>query len=829
MADILSSRFLRGCFYLLLTLTGLLTGILLFTAYGIRDPWAKTVISDLLYPLWNLISFLGIALAAIRSRVHSRQMSTAWGFIGLAQLSYVLGNLVWFVYEIILRQTPYPSLSDALFLTSYPLFVAGIILIPTRPLRPLQRLKIGLDIGIIMACATLGLWVFLLGPLIVSAKGEDLFANLITMTYPLADLLMFWGLILLAYRRIERRYNIPLLILGIGALFLMVTDLLFSDQTLLRAYQSGGLLDLGWGISCSLGALAGLWQSAIVRAPTAGPAAAPIDQGEQLHLNAWTTYIPYLWLIGAYLLLVRSHNQETPISFLNTSIWVGLIICLVLIRQMLALAENRSLFARLQGALDHVRRQADELGLTNRELEAEVAERTRIEEQLAHGILYDALTDMPNRVLFMDRLQHAIDFAKRHSSYNFSVLFLDLDYFKNINDSLGHSIGDQLLISLSQRLRMCVRSTDTVARLGGDEFVILIEEIHSYDDTVNTAERILQKLTTPFILLDHQLFASASIGVVLNAKEYHQPEEILRDADIAMYQAKALGKARYEIFNVGLRDKAVIRLELENDLHSALAGNQFLLHYQPVIALNTGSITGFEALLRWNHPTRGLISPSDFIPIAEETGLIIPIGKWVLEEACTQTRRWQAAYPNDPPLDVRVNISGKQIASPDFIPQIEQVLEDTGFDGRALKLEITENVCLNSADGLEIIFNRLNQMGIQFHIDDFGTGYSSLSYLQNYPIQSIKIDRSFISQMDCDGNGSNIVRTIIAMAHDLGMDAVAEGVETMDQLNQVKEFGCNYGQGYLISRPIDPSRVAALLASTSSVFTSPVIETPARH
>ncbi len=441
----------------------------------------------------------------------------------------------------------------------------------------------------------------------------------------------------------------------------------------------------------------------------------------------------------------------------------------------------------------------------------DVTERKQAEARLAHDAVHDALTDLPNRVLFMERLRHALDFARRHEDYRFSVLFLDLDRFKVINDSLGHMAGDQLLIALAHRLRLCMRAGDTVARLGGDEFVILLEDTDDGAEASTTANRIQEQLKQPFSLAGHQVVIAASIGIVVDAQTYERPEDTIRDADLAMYHAKALGKAQWTRFSVEMRAQAMTRLALESDLRQVLVREELELYYQPIVALPGEQITGFEALLRWQHPTRGLVSPLEFIPIAEETGLIIPIGHWVLNQACRQLHAWQMRFPQSPPLTMNVNVSGTQFAAPDFIDQVRDILHKVGLDPHTLHMELTEGVCLDNSATAIARFKHLQRLGIQFHLDDFGTGYSTLSYLQQFPIQTIKIDRSFVNRMRDNHHNTEIVRAVIAMAHDLGMDAVAEGVETVDQLTQLKRLGCNYGQGYLFNRPINQAAIEQLL------------------
>nr|HMN30034.1 EAL domain-containing protein [Caldilineaceae bacterium] len=486
---------------------------------------------------------------------------------------------------------------------------------------------------------------------------------------------------------------------------------------------------------------------------------------------------------------------------------------LVLVRQMMTIKENHLLFAQAQSALEKVRHQAQMLSKSNQELQTEISERKRAEEQLAHDALHDALTGLPNRVLFLDRLRHAIEFSKRHERYRFSVFFLDLDHFKAVNDSLGHPAGDQLLIAIAQRLSQCIRSSDTVARMSGDEFVILLEDSKEPGEVLRIAERIIEKFKVAFHLDGHQFFASTSIGIVGNVSGYDQPDEVIRDADIAMYYAKIQGKGRYELFSPHMREQVLARIELENDLRLALERQEFELYYQPILALPDERLTGFEALIRWHHPERGLVSPAEFIPIAEETGWIIPIGQWVLREACRQLYEWQTQFPSQSPLMMSVNISGKQFTKPGFIEHIQQVLQDILIAPNSLRLEITEGVWLNSSEEAIFVFHQLHRLGIQFDIDDFGTGYSSLSYLQYFPIHTVKIARTFIERMHEKNNSAELVRAMITMAHDLGMEAVAEGVETEEQLNNLKQLGCNYGQGYLLSRPVAREQAKALLAA----------------
>ena len=455
-----------------------------------------------------------------------------------------------------------------------------------------------------------------------------------------------------------------------------------------------------------------------------------------------------------------------------------------------------------------------ELSQANEQLQVELAERKRAEEKLVYTALHDPLTNLPNRVLFMDRLHHAMERVKRHRDDKFVVLFLDLDRFKVVNDSLGHNIGDLLLIESAQRLAACLRSQDTVARLGGDEFVILLEDIQDTMDATLVVDRIQYDLALPYVLEGHKVFVSVSMGIVLSEARYERPEDILRDADIAMYRAKGQGRGRYEMFDMEMLDRAMTRLELESDLRKAVEHQEFVIHYQPIIELGIRQIIGFEALVRWQHPTRGLVSPAEFIPMAEETGLIVPIGQWVLTEACHQIREWQVQFPADPPLTVSVNLSVRQCAQTDLVQRVAEVLQSTGLDASSLKLELTESMIVEDAKSTSDMLSELRALGVQVQIDDFGTGYSSLDYLQKLPIDTLKIDRTFVNRLGKDGSGFEIVRTILALAHDLRMKVVAEGIETEDQLSKLKSMQCEYGQGYLFNKPIDSQAAGILLAES---------------
>jgi len=444
-----------------------------------------------------------------------------------------------------------------------------------------------------------------------------------------------------------------------------------------------------------------------------------------------------------------------------------------------------------------------------------ITERKLAEKQLLHDALHDPLTGLPNRLLFWKHLTHAINLSHRRKESTFAVMFIDLDRFKIVNDSLGHNAGDQLLITVSRQLESCLRSGDTVARLGGDEFAILLEDLTSLDDAIVIADRLLHKVSQPIKLNHHEIFVSASIGIASGKLGYEHPEEILRDADTAMYHAKALGKARYEVFDQAMHQRVVALLKLDNELRRAVERQEFRLLYQPIISLKTGKVSGFETLVRWQHPEQGLVSPNEFIQLAEETGLILPLGEWILYEACHQAYLWQLQFPTDLPLSVNVNLSGKQFAQRHLVDQINQVLHRTSLPADSLKLEITESVVMENTRFSKETFLGLKDLGVQLYIDDFGTGYSSLSYLHRFPIDALKVDRSFINGMNLSEDNSQvaITQTIIFLARTLNLCVVAEGVEGADQLAQLRALNCDYAQGFFFAKPLDVTAAEAFLVA----------------
>ncbi len=466
----------------------------------------------------------------------------------------------------------------------------------------------------------------------------------------------------------------------------------------------------------------------------------------------------------------------------------------------------------------------DKLVIVNRD----ITERKRAEEMLAHNAFHDGLTGLPNRALFLDRLQHALTLSKRHSNYKFAVLLIDVDEFRIVNDSLGHAAGDELLIQIGQRLKNSVRRADMVsrprrsdmpemltnddslARLGGDEFTILLDDIRDPIEAVRVAERVQSELAPPFEVNQQEIVISASIGIASSTSSHTQAEDLMRDADLAMYRAKRGGKARCEVSDTAMHANAMKRLRMEADLRKALDQKEFRVHYQPVVSLLTGKISGFEALTRWQRP-EGMLPPMEFIGVAEETGLIIPMNRQLRHEACEHLRSWQTEFPASPPLTMSVNITAKEFAQPDLASEIRKALQETGVDPGCLQLEIVEKIAMGDAEQAGLVLAELKALGVRLSIDDFGTGYSSLSRLRQIPVDTLKIDRAFIMHMDTDAESREIVRTIIMLAHNLRLAVVAEGTETKEHIDLLKQLGCEMAQGYFYSRPADGQAMTTLL------------------
>ncbi|HUG54039.1 MAG TPA: EAL domain-containing protein [Vicinamibacteria bacterium] len=443
----------------------------------------------------------------------------------------------------------------------------------------------------------------------------------------------------------------------------------------------------------------------------------------------------------------------------------------------------------------------------------DVTDRRQVEEQLRHAVMHDAVTGLPNRTLFLDRVRQAMGRAWRNPDHAFGILVLDLDRFKSVNDSLGHHAGDVFLAAVARRLTPCVRPQDMLAHLGGDEFSVLVDDLDEPSDLLRVAERMRGALALPLTVRDQEIFTSATIGIAPGSRAYREPEPLLRDAHTAMHRAKLQGPGAFQIFDEAMHARAVGRLRLETELRRGLDRGELRLHYQPIVSLRSGELAAFEGLVRWEHPGRGLLVPDDFLPVAEETGLILPLGRWVLQEGCRQMRLWRRTRGDAPLPVMSLNLSGRQLAESDLVAEVDRALQTEGLAGRELDLEVTEKVIMQDADSTRGCLAGLRAMDLGVSIDDFGTGHSSLSHLDRLPVDTLKIDRSFLDVRTGHPRKAEIVRTIVTLGHSLGLEVIAEGIETSAQLLALREMGCDHGQGYLFSPPVDASTAEAMLVA----------------
>jgi diguanylate cyclase (GGDEF)-like protein len=673
---------------------------------------------------------------------------------------------------------------------------------------------------IIMISAGGIFWNFLIGPALLEQEGSWL-AILVNSAYPFGDLLLALGITLIIFLPLSSMWMKPLHLLLLGHGLSAIVDSIFVYQVVNETYASSEAINILFSIGPLVLMLSGLSQAAAAQQAALGQKTLPLPSTEA-KLVVIRLVTPFAWLLFAFLLLdfgAASKQALTPTQF---SVWLGVIIVLIAARQAASTLDNRRLAGKLRAMNDELEERVEartvELVQINSNLRREMEERRRVEmmlrereERLTHFGLHDALTGLPNRALLLDRLSHAIQRHRRRPNDPYAILFLDFDSFKVVNDSLGHPSGDQLLAQIGTRLTSLVRAEDTVARLGGDEFVILIQGFQDRGFVTIVADRVLESLKEPFLVGAKPIYITASIGVVIADPGYASAPEIIRDADLAMYEAKTRGKGRFVVFMPNLRVEAINRQVLDSDMRRAMKQDEFLLHYQPIISLNSGKLHGLEALIRWQHPLRGLMNPSDFIPIAESNGFIDSITCWTIQEACRQLNQWQSRLEGRGSLCVSINLSPISLRHPNLLKWVEDALESSRLPPGALMLEIVESAFIQEPDLAGRTLNELRRLGVSVSLDDFGIGYSSLGYINQYPIDIIKIDRSFVNRVTKAGEVDAVVRVITALARELSYKVIAEGIETRAQLNFMKETGCQYGQGFYFAPPLEACEVPAWL------------------
>ncbi len=743
---------------------------------------------DLTYLGIGIGSTVCVAYAARRRRTVQRR---GWYLVAAANACFILGDAIGDFYDLVLQAgLPFPSWADAFYLAGYPLLFTGVFRI-SRPRGAAGSREARLDAAMVSVGALALSWQLLMGSYAHDATLSTA-GKLVTMAYPVMDLGVLFVVVnsMMAgtgRRAAERLLSVALLVLFIG-------DFVYDLQVLHGSYAAGGPVDAAFLLNYVFIAAAAAHPSA------AEPHPKVADRQER---RSWLPLIAAAGFLSPAILLISSLGG-TPV---DVPVLAGT--CMVVIG--LAVVRTDWLFGRLG-------HQTSELTRRSESLQAALITQQALEGDLRHRAFHDSLTGLPNRALLHNRVQHALESSPRLSG-TVALFFCDLDGFKAVNDSRGHQFGDDLLNAVGKRLTTIVRPGDTVARLGGDEFAILLEDIDDIDGAISLADRIVTVLRQPAIVGDQQIQLSASVGLAF-ADSGTTTESLLSEADAAMYDAKAHGKDRYVVFETFMRARAVERMALMNAFQGSLQRNEFFLEYQPEHALAAGTLEGFEALVRWQHPTLGRIEPARFIPLAEETGFIVPLGRWILDQACLEAANW--APVQGQPLTVSVNVSGRQLQDPQLFHDVQNALAFSGLSPRQLILEITETVLILNLDDIATVLRQFKTMGIRIAIDDFGSGYSSLAYLRQFPVDILKIDKSFVDPLQsAAGEGAAFVQTILALARELRLAVTAEGVEQEIQRDALTRMHCHSAQGYLLSRPLGATATRNYIASACPLDRQP--------
>ena len=723
-------------------------------------PGQRPLFGDLFfYPV--VVSAGWAAWSASRRCAAAPRLRSAWRLIALASVASFGAEIAQTVYEAEGKR-PYPSVADVLFLTFYVVMLAGLLRFAVGRRSVGRRIRLGLDLAVVAIGSSAVVLYVVLGPTAV-AGGPSVLQDVFSIAYPVGDMVLLVGLASVLLRQSAPSTRQALRFIAVGLLLYVAGDLIYGYITLHSTYQGGDPVDTFYMVAIALFAVAGAAQQTTPRLPDVLAEAAPR-----------ATWAPYLACAVGFGLLIFVDRHDALFPNLSLAITAVVLAILVSVRQFLA---QRDLLST-QG-------------------------------QLSYQSLHDSLTGLPNRVLVYDRAEQMLARARRQQAPA-AALYLDVDGFKQINDTFGHAAGDELLGVVSARLLGAIRASDTVGRLGGDEFVILVDQSLGDASPELVADRLLGVLHQPVELAaarGRSLSITASIGIACGQQA--SAEELLRDADLALYEAKAAGKNRFTIFESTMQTTAQDHLALRIDLDQALAAEQFFLLYQPIIDLETEQISGIEALIRWRHPTRGVIAPEQFIPLAEETGLIAPIGRWVLNTACAQAADW---HRQGHPLSIAVNISARELENNDLVDNVETVLQSTGLDASALTLEITETALMRHPEAAAQRLQSLKALGVRIALDGFGTGYSSLAYLRQFPVDALKIDRSFISGLAATReSGDALIHTLVQLGKTLGMQTLGEGIEDQAQLDGLQREECDLGQGFLFARPLDAAAIETLL------------------
>ncbi len=748
----------------------------------------------------NLISWLApIVAAAILfyvSRKSAKNNRIFWLLLALGCVSYAIAEGIWaYSHNIAHTEPNYPGWPDPFYFLQIIFYLAAFVYQLKQKKENAYQIKFFFDILIIAAVFTALSWHFLIRYLLPEESASALLLA-VSIGYPIGDLLLLFGA---ASLYIGFSHVLPTRVLGliITALFFQIfADTAYLYSTVSDTYSSGSLYDPLWSLSLLIVALAGLHALEPVPETISKKLTAPI--GERIAIRA---LLPYFSLLLLFIAIILEEKENMNGLFAGA----GVAALLIITRQVFTLRDNRRLlfnYDQLTSVLEQkIEQRTAEVTSKNEKLEEAV-------QKMKHMAYHDVLTGLPNRRLFLEKLEASIVEASENSK-KLAVVFIDLDRFKNINDSFGHEFGDLLLQDFSRKISNNLRSIDLVSRQAGDEFTVILDDIYEEKDVMSMIHRLQTVLIKPLIVKDQELHVLLSIGIAIYPKDGNTASELLKNADSAMYSAKAKGKNNYQFFSDDLAFTASRKVALENDLRRAITNEEFTLHYQPQIQLETGEIIGMEALIRWQKADGSIISPGEFIPLAEETRLILPIGEWVLYTACEQAKKWHDAGHSH--LKLAVNLSPLQFLQDDLMDMVSQALDKTGFSASSLELEITESVAVDDAEKAINRMCALREMGVQIAIDDFGTGYSSLQYLKRFPLNNLKIAQPFVQDMATNPRNKALVEAMVFIAHSLNMSVIAEGVETIEQLALLKELGCDEIQGYLYSRPLPNEKFSELL------------------
>ena len=869
----------------------------LFTSAASDD--VRSLIANLAYvPLMACVTLVAARIA--HSRALPPRLRWAWRLVTLWCVLSLTGDVLWTYVENGLGLDPSQSWINLAYLGSYPVLLTGLLLLPQALRSTRERLKFSLDAAIVVVGGGMLVWHLVIAPTAAGANDWS-FQTMVSLAYPVGDLLMLLGVASILLRCPPGRRRRPMLLLAASIGAMLAADVLWSHLALGGAYSAGSAQDIGYMTQYVFLAMS----LSAERHRLAAPRSEDAEEAPR-----GFSALPYVGIVAGYGLLLAV-AQQSAAGLFNLVVGAMLLTALVACRQVLAVRENlvlqreralRAGEARFRSLVQHASdliaivepdstfnfvspsaarvlghapselagtrflalvHPEDEVDARTRftELSAtpahvltarwrlrhrdgtwivtentgtnlldddsvhglllttrDITERCALEAQLAHQAFHDPLTGLANRALFQDRVRHEL--TRRPGALPpVAVLYVDLDHFKTINDSLGHGVGDALLVLAAERLSQCLRAFDTAARLGGDEFAVLIENVAALEDVTGIADRITRVFSEPFQIEGRELMVSASVGIARAAVD-QAADDLLRNADLAMYLAKSRGRGQSALFEPAMHTVAVTRLELLSDLRHAVERDELLVVYQPIHSLETQALVGVEALLRWKHPSRGLMAPLTFIPLAEESGLITPIGRWVLDRACRDAQHWRTSLPDLANLTIAVNLSGRQIPEPSLLLDVQRALNESGLPPDALVLELTESVLLQHTEQARAVLDCLKMLGVGLAIDDFGTGYSSLSYLQQLPLDILKIDRSFVERMATDPGGEGLARAVIALGSTLSLRTVAEGIEHPEQAERLRALGCHRGQGYHFSHALPADqfesyarRRIALLAS----------------